>query len=250
MVLRFLMLVLFCLVALALPLGQKPILKVSVRTHDQGLVTSMLYDAYSEAYKLKEESNGNYITNFSSLALQYSADKYCVENSAFRYYIKSFRVEQKEYPASQCALNLSPKFSSIVMPEPEFHKFVHGTTDLLSFELETRAQRFILELESFDFKFEQFDDLDYDLECIAGYYELMQVIYNEKVLTVNLEVQVSVPPECTFSKLNSDFDTTFDKSSRTLTIPMRGEFYCQSGSSVSCKKSMANTRNFRYKLYE
>lgn len=233
-----------------IPVAQKPILKVSTRTHDTDLVTSMLYDAYSEAYRMTEDSNENYITSFSSLALQYSADKYCVENSAFRYYIKSFTVEHMEYPSSQCALNLNTKFSSIILPEPEFHKFVHGTPDLLSFELETRAQRYILELDSFDFKFNQFDDLDYDLECSSAYYELMQVMYKEKVLTVNLEVHTSVPSSCTFAKLNPEFDTLFDKASYTLHLPMTGEFFCKSGSSVSCKMSMANTRNARYKLYE
>lgn len=238
------------MLANALPMGQKPILRLSVKTHDREIVRSMLHDAYVEAYKLNPRVSENYITNFSSLALQYTADNFCVENTVIRYYIKSFRVESKEYPASKCALNLNSRFSSVILPEPDFHNTVHATVDLLSAELETKAERYILELPSFDFEFDQFEDLDYDLECDSGYRELMQVMYKEKALTVNLQLDVAVPQHCTFSKLNPEFDDRFDKMFQEIQIPMSGEFYCQSGSSVSCKASMANTRNFRYKLFE
>lgn len=127
---------------------------------------------------------------------------------------------------------------------------MHGTTDMLTDELETKAAKYILELPSFDFKFEQFEDLDYGLECDSGFQELMQVMYREKVLIVNLQLEVTVPEPCSFSKLNAEYDTLFNKSYQSVQIPMSGEFYCQLGTSVSCKMSMANTRNSRYRLFE
>lgn len=241
---------LYLLLAKALPIGQKPILRLSVKSHDREIVTSMLHDAYAEAYKLNTRVSDNYITNYSSMALQYTADNFCVDNTVIRYYIKSFGVKYREFPASPCALNLNSRFYTVILPEPDFHNTVHGTVDLLSAELEVKAERYILELPGFDFEFDQFDDLDYDLECNSGYRELMQVMYKEKVLTVNLQLDVSVPKHCTFSKLNPDYDNRFDKMYREIHIPISGEFFCQSGNSISCKASMANTRNFRYKLFE
>lgn len=246
----FVALILHIVLITALPLGQKPILRLSVKTHDREIIKSMLHDTYNEVYKLNPQVSENYINNFSSLALQYTADSFCVDNTVIRYYIKSFGVQFREYPASPCALNLNSRFSSVLLPTPDFHHTVHGTSDLLSAELETRAERYILDLPSFDFEFDQFDDLDYDLECDSGYRELMQVMFKEKVLTVNLQLEVSVPDHCTFSKLNPEYDTKFDKKFQEIHIPMTGEFYCHSGSSVSCKASMANTRNFRYRLFE
>ncbi|WPK27487.1 hypothetical protein PUMCH_004876 [Australozyma saopauloensis] len=246
----FLYLLNFLLLSFALPFGQKPILRLTANSHDKSIVSSILFEAYSEAYLLNAHAKANYITNFHSLALQYTADDYCVDKTSIRYYVKSFAVDTKSYPASQCALNLNSRFSSILLPEEDFHENVHGTTDLLTYELEMRAELYILELPSFSFEFNDFDDLNYDLECFSEYYELMQVMYQEKVLTVNLQLQVTVPDQCTFKKLNPEFDTNFDQLFQTVQLPMSGEFFCKSGTSVSCKMSMANTRNVRYKLFE
>ncbi|RKP31885.1 hypothetical protein METBISCDRAFT_26188 [Metschnikowia bicuspidata] len=243
-------LLLLCVYAWAIPINQKPILKLSVKTHERALITSMLLDAYSEAYSLNSEAFTNYITNFNSLALQYTANEYCVESSAIRYYIKSFSIDHKDYAASQCALNLNSHFSSIILPEHDFHTVVHGIADPLTEELDAKIRLYILDLPNFDFDFEQFGDLNYGLECYSGYSELMQVMYKEKVLTVNLQVLVTVPDQCTFSALNPEFDTTYDKITHTIQIPMSGEFYCQTGPSVTCTMSMANTRNSRYQLFE
>lgn len=243
-------LLLLCVYAWAIPQNQKPILKLSVRTHDRKLITSMLLDAYSEVYKLNSEAFLNYITNYNSLALQYTANEYCLGSSAIRYYIKSFSIDHKDYAASECALNLNSHFSSIILPEHGFHTAVHEIADPLTKELDAKTRQYILDLPTFDFQFEQFDDLNYGLNCYSGYSELVQVMYKEKVLTVNFQMLVTVPDKCSFSALNPEFDTTYDKITRSIEIPMSGEFYCQTGPSVTCTNSMANTRNSRYQLYE
>lgn len=234
----------------SLPTSERALLKLSAKTHDKRIISNMLFDAYSKAYFLNSDANPNYIHNFDSLALQYIGDSYCVDHTVIKYYVRSFSVGSKEYPASQCYHNTNPRFSSIILPLPDFHESVHGSTDLLSAEIETRLERYLLELDEFELSFNDFDDLDYGLECDSGYNELMQVMYRETVLNVNLQLLVTVPEHCTFAALNPKYQTSFDGGSVSVQLPMRGDFYCQPGSTVSCKRSIANTRNSRVKLYE
>ncbi|QBM87967.1 hypothetical protein METSCH_B11810 [Metschnikowia aff. pulcherrima] len=234
----------------AVIVAQKPIHKVSTKTHDPKMVSTMLYEFYSEAYNLRDNANQNYIANFGSIALQYTSDPLCVNKSHIRYFIKSFSLVHHDYPASPCNLNLNTRFLEIVSPSADFHVSVHGTVDRLSSELLQKSQTYIEELPDFDFKFYHFDNLNYGLQCESGYHQLMQVIYQEKVLQVNLQVLVTVPEQCTFSKLNPEFLTVFEASKAVVHIPLTGEFYCQAGKTASCKKTVANTNNPRLKLYD
>ncbi|OBA18023.1 hypothetical protein METBIDRAFT_47901 [Metschnikowia bicuspidata var. bicuspidata NRRL YB-4993] len=240
------------LVSLAhgLLVAQKPIHKVSTKTHDAKLVSTMLYGFYSEAYNLRDNANQHYILNFGSIALQYTSDPYCVEKSNIRYFIKSFSLVHHEYPASPCSLNLNTRFAEVVEPSPSFHVSVHGTLNRLSSELLQKSETYIKDLPDFDFHFYDFTDLNYDLQCESGYHQLMQVIFQEKVLQVNLQVLVTVPEQCTFNKLNPEFLTVFEAAKAVVHIPLSGIFYCQSGKTASCKKTVANTKNPRLKLYE
>ncbi|GEQ71596.1 hypothetical protein JCM33374_g5281 [Metschnikowia sp. JCM 33374] len=240
----------FITLAHALIVAQKPIHKVSTKTHDTKLVSTMLYGFYSDAYNLRDTINENYISNFGSIALQYTSDPYCVNKSHIRYFIKSFSLVHHEYPASPCNLNLNTRFAEIVSPTPNFHLSVHGAVDRLSGELLQKSQRYIEELPDFDFHFYDFASLNYDLQCESSYHQLMQAMYQEKVLQVNLQVSVTVPEQCTFSKLNPEFSTVFEGAKAVVHLPLTGVFFCQSGRTASCKKTVANTNNPRLKLYE
>lgn len=230
--------------------AQKPIHKVSTKTHNSTMVSTMLYGFYSDAYNLRDSTNQNYISNFGSIALQYTSDPFCVSKSHIRYFIKSFSLVHHEYPASACNLNLNTRFAEVVSPTTGFHLSVHGGLDRLSAELLQKAQSYIEDLPDFDFRFYDFLDLNYDLKCESSYHELMQVVFQEKVLQVNLQVLVTVPEQCTFAKLNPKFQTVFEETKTVVNIPLNGEFYCQPGKTVSCKKTVANTNNPRLKLYD
>lgn len=230
--------------------SQKPIHKVTTKTHDFKMVSTMLYEFYSDAYKLRDNTNQNYISNFDSIALQYTSDPYCVSKSHIRYFIKSFSLVHHEYPASPCNLNLNTRFAEVVSPTPSFHNSVHGSVNRLSSELLQKSQSYIEELPDFEFHFYDFADLNYDLQCAAGYHQLMQVMFQEKLLQVNLQVLVTVPEQCTFSKLNPEFLTVFEGATTVVQLPLTGVFFCQFGRSASCKKTVANTNNPRLKLYE
>lgn len=235
-------LVFLAFVMAAVDLKQKPIHKVSCRSHDPAMVSTMLYGYYSEVYKLNEKSHKNYITNFSSGALQYTSDPFCIENSAIKYYIESFSLADNDYAASECTLNTNGRSVSEISPLPNFHNTVHGTVDRLTSELLFKAQRYIESLGNFGFSLYDFEDLDYSLRCEVEPQQLMQVIYREKVIETVLKVVVSVPDKCSFHQLNRDFDTTYDQASITVQIPLTGEFLCQPGQTVSCKKILANSK--------
>lgn len=241
---------LFLCSAHALLVAQKPIHKISTKTHAPDVVSSLLYQYYSEVYALSDNVNKHYIANFNSIALQYTSDPFCVEQSSIRYFIKSFALDHNDYPASQCSLNLSNRFASVVTPDENFHLHVHGSQDEIPGELQQKAQSYIEDLPDIDFLFYDFSDINYDLQCLLGSHELMQVVYREKVLDVVLQVLVTVPEQCTFRTLNPEFHTQFEKSSVDVQIPVSGEFICQSGKTAYCKKSFAETGNPSYRLFE
>lgn len=243
-------LVLFVGLANCLFLTQKPLHKISVKTHEESLVSSMLYAFYTDAYNRNAKPSSSYIANYNSIALQYTSDPYCVESSSIRYFIKSFTLGHNEYPASMCNLNLNNRFVSVVTPFPEFHETVRGTLDQIPAELLSLSRAYIEDLPDFSFQFYDFQNLNYDLECNNRYFELMQVMYLESVLEVNLQVLVTVPSKCSFKLLNADFDTIFDKGSTEVQIPVSGEFFCQAGKTPYCKKDNALKKNLNVRLFE
>lgn len=241
---------LFLREVLCLHLSKIPVHKVTIKTHPVEIVSSLLYDAYAAVYSLNPQANPSYITNYESMALQYSGSQSCVENAAIRYYLVNASLVHKEYPASECILNTNNQYQAVVTPTSNFHLSVHGMKGRLSDELDYKTRLYLEQISTCQYDFNNFTGLNYNLECASDYYELMQVNYREAVVEARLQIAVTVSDECPFSDLNSSFGTEYDKAIISVEIPVNGSFYCHVGRSATCRMSMAHTRNARYRLFD
>lgn len=229
-----------------------PVNKVTTRTHDRSVVSALLYDIYSMVYNLNPRPNPNYLVNFESLALQYSGSDQCIHETAVRYYLSKLELKTKEFPASECRVNMNEQFQLAVCPQPNFHLLLRGKPLLLEAELNWKLQLYVEQLDNEVVKglrFRDCENLNYDLSCAANYYELVQVMYEELVLDATLEVKALVPEKCSFELVNSKYATEFTYTKSVL-IPVNGTFVCKHGRTPTCRMSTAVSKNARYKLYE
>lgn len=171
-------------------------------------------------------------------------DRECIEKSRIKYYLKALSLGKDEHEASECRLNLSQRFHSIVTPEPQIHQLVHNETNRLMMELETKLVSRMKTLPNMQsYEFYNFEDLNYGLQCSCGFQELCQVKLQENVVEAVIEKVVEVSPACG-PRVKGRVERIL------LNIPLNGTFECQSGRSPTCKRTTAKTTNAHYKIID
>lgn len=229
---------LLAVVALASPINWQhdPILTISAHTHDQSVIVKYLQDTF--------ETLGATLLNY-----YIQRERSCVAKTIVKYYLRNLEEVSQEYEASECRTNANQKFKSVLKPSSNVHEFVHSHRNQVSWQLETILTEQFQHRENLkDYKFYQFDDLDYTMECLVGYQDLVQVKLNETAIEATLERVVEVPESCEFQLLYPDFSGQY-RETETIKIPLHGNLYCCKGRSSTCTRSTAETRNAHFKLF-
>jgi hypothetical protein len=214
-----------------------PILTISSKTHDQSLIAKFLQETF--------ESLGP--TSQRNLYIQ--RERTCIVKTSIRYYLRNLEETNQEYEGSECRTNANQKFKSVLKARSNIHELVHGHKDQTSLQLENiLIQQFEHRQNLKDYSFYQFDDLDYNLECLLGYQDLMQVKLNETAIEATFERVIDVPDSCEFQQLFRDFSGQ-KRDQVAIKIPLHGNLYCRKGKTSTCTRTMAETRNSRFKLF-
>lgn len=216
-----------------------PVLEISNTTHDYLTILNILYKAYLEVGKSQSESSAA-----NGLAAKLSGNGECVNGSTIKYHMTKAVLTSLEYPASECRLNTHSEHHCVLEPSSDFQASTPANQPLL--ELAERAQQYTQKLFP-DFVFNDFSALDFSLQCSAGYYELVQVMYNETLVRATITTQVDVPETCSFSNINLNFGEQFI-SQINVDMPLNASFYCKHGRSAFCKMATAKTKNARFRV--
>ncbi|KAI5967652.1 hypothetical protein CANMA_001667 [Candida margitis] len=233
------------------PQEEHPIFKITSNTHDKTTIIGFLQDVANKIAVSPAQLNRFYQgTNSLSSSSPTKEDKKCLENTIIKFYIRSLKLTDHIYEASECRINLNPRMQSILQPTPNIHNLLLRDNDMLDTQLKYVLMDEFNRYQQFkDYKFNDFQHLNYDLSCIIDYQELMQVELMETVVEANLERKVEVDEACGLSILNQNFiGTSIDYI--TTQVPINGTFYCKKGRSSTCNRAIADSSNARYRLPE
>lgn len=231
-------------VSLANPIviSQSPFYKVTTATHDRSTVTSFLQQAYRSIL-----GDGNPLKASPELSLL-TRERLCYEHTTILFYVKALNLVTKDDTALECRTNLNSKFSSVVRPIPNVHEQLFFLSDALEKQLEEALiERFLYYPHLKNYQFSNFTGLDYDMECLAGYQELMQVRLKTQAIEAEVEQVIQVPPVCEFAMVKQNYEGE-SRLNLKLVLPMNSELYCRKGRTKSCNRISAEYKNSRYKV--
>lgn len=220
----------------------RPILKISTRTHDKLIIINNLQEIANNI------SVG--MTSYEKFnRLSFNEMRECVEGSCIKFYIREIKCTDRTFIASECRTNLNARFQSILQPTTNIHNLILRDEDSLDTQLKTNLVDHFSSFRQFkEFKFNDFNNnLNYDLQCLVDYQLLMQVHFKQTVVEVNLMRTTEVADACQFDKINPNFDGLRLVYTTTY-LPVNGTFYCQKGKSQTCNRTIAEFKNSRYKL--
>ncbi|KAI3405667.1 hypothetical protein KGF56_001685 [Candida oxycetoniae] len=228
-----------------------PIFKITAKTHDRNTISDFLQQVANKItnsptnlskFKAWSTSSNN------GASLNNDAEKQCLEDSSIKYYIRSLTLTDQIYDASECRINMNPRMQSIIQPTYNVHNLILRENDTIQTQLKYVLVDEFNRYEQFkDYKFNDFENLNYDITCLIDYQQLMQVEFRETLIEVGLERRVEIDNSCEFNKLNLQFTgTAIDYV--TSHVPLNGTFFCRKGRSSTCNRSIAESKNARYKL--
>ncbi|KAG7660678.1 uncharacterized protein J8A68_005795 [[Candida] subhashii] len=221
----------------------KPILKVSTRNYNKQIIIEALQDVAN-----KVTLSPSNLSRFQSWTIE--SERTCIENSNIKYFLRTIKLTDKIFEASECRTNTNPNFQSILQPSPNIHNLLLRNPDPVDSQLITNLMDHFGHYEQFkDYKFNDFNNLNYDLQCVIDYQELMQVGFKETIIEVTLERKVEVDETCQFKRLNPQFPG-FSYDHVPVHLPVNGTFYCHKGKSKTCNRAIAEYKNSRYKLID
>ncbi|KAI5902253.1 hypothetical protein K4G60_g1393 [Candida parapsilosis] len=225
------------------------IFKITSQTHDKQTIIGFLQDVANKIAESPSHLNRfhQWATSLTSSALS-KEDKACLDNTVIKFYIRSLKLSEHTYEASECRINLNPKMQSILQPTPNIHNLLLRDNDMLETQMKYVLMDEFSRYQQFkDYKFNDFQHLNYDLSCIIDYQQLMQVELMETVVEANLERKIKVDEACGLNALNQNFiGMSIDYI--TTHVPVNGTFYCKKGRSKTCNRAIADSANARYKL--
>lgn len=224
---------LFALVAAApvAPPNVNTLFKISARTHPSWTVSSLLLEKYKEIGALSSTPD-QYLPKAQALA----ANDACIEKSCFRYKLESALLAESTHPASECRLNRDEYYVTIVSPLTNFHNSLHKPANEIESGLHDNLKLYMAKVLP-EIEFSDFLNLDYDFQCRGGHYELTQVVLQQTVVKASIKLQVSVPPECSFSNFDPRLGDEYTAMMETE-VPVNASFVCVKGRSRDC--SMRN----------
>lgn len=240
-------------------LNDKLILKVDSASHDRAVISDYLQEAYIKKYAKHQAEHLQLANDFISfLSIQEVNseqrelnERNCIGNTRITYYLKSLHLIEKEYEASECRINLSNRYKSIVSPTEGIHETIHSkSNDKISQQLEynlVEKLQSLPQLKKIDLY--NFRELDYQLECLLEYQQLGQIKLKEKLIDATLEKIIEIPKDCGFNRFDDGFDGQFSELVNIF-IPSNGTFVCKLGRSATCKSDIAHSSNTRYKLLD
>lgn len=220
----------------------RPILKISTRTHDKIIIINNLQEiANNISVGMTSYEKFNWLSS--------NEMRECVEGSCIKFYIREIKCTDRTFIASECRTNLNARFQSILQPTTNIHNLILRDEDSLDTQLKTNLVDHFSSFRQFkEFKFNDFNNnLNYDLQCLVDYQLLMQVHFKQTVVEVNLMGTTEVADACQFDKINPNFDGLRLVYTTTY-LPVNGTFYCQKGKSQTCNRTIAESKNSRYKL--
>ncbi|EGW32475.1 uncharacterized protein SPAPADRAFT_153457 [Spathaspora passalidarum NRRL Y-27907] len=219
----------------------RSILKVSTRTHDKHLIIQTLQDVADKITLRPDNSARFQLWNGED-------DRTCIEGSSIKYYISKIELTDKNLEASECRINLNANFQAVLEPTPNIHLLFLSNKDAIDTQLKINLlDEFSLYSQFKEYKFNDFGNLNYDLQCVIDYQEIMQVQFKETIIEVTLERKIDVHESCGFNQLNNQFPGYY-KDSDIVQLPVNGTFYCHRGKSSTCNRAIAEYKGSRYKL--
>ncbi|KAI5966783.1 uncharacterized protein KGF55_000192 [Candida pseudojiufengensis] len=229
----------------------RPIFKITSKTHDKSIIIDFLQKVANKITVSPTNLSKFQIwsTSVSSSKISPTVqEQECIENTNVKYYIRSLKLTNRFYEASECRINLNPKMKSILQPTENIHNMILRDENVIDTQLKYVLLDEFNRYEQFkEYKFNNFDVLNYDLNCLIDFQQLMQIEFKETVIEVNLEQRVEVHDSCGFLDINSNFmGTSIDYVFNY--IPLNGTFFCRKGKSISCNRAIAESSNSRYKL--
>lgn len=221
------------------------LLKINSGNYDEHLIYKKLQQAYENMYALPNNHHAQLYLG--------DIDKFrnCIMGTEIKYYIKSFEMVEKQFEASECRINVNPEYEVIITPSTDFEVVLHETNDVISKHLENKIiEKFNrLQIPVFSsIRFYEFDDLNYDLQCLLDYQDIGQIKLVENSLRMTLQEVFEISDSCGFQKFDKEFTGEF-KQIVEVDIPVNGTFTCLKGTSKTCKKSLAEYSNPKYKLF-
>ncbi|RCK63825.1 hypothetical protein Cantr_10710 [Candida viswanathii] len=222
--------------------ADKPILKVTTKTHDKTIMINTLQEVANNISVTTMKHPG--ITRWATTDM-----RQCTEGSNIKYYIRLIKLSDRSFIASECRTNINPRFQSILQPTHNVHNLILRDEDAIDSQLKANLMdEFSGYLQFKSVKFNDFQkNMNYDLQCVIDYQQLMQVKFKETVVEVGLEKKIEVADDCHFNQINANFRGTSSDFVTTY-LPVNGTFYCQKGKSPTCNRTIAETKNSRYKL--
>lgn len=222
---------------------ERPILKISTKTHDRHVIMDALQDV-ADIISLTPTNNAR-LQHWTTDSM-----RTCVENSNIKYYLRSVKLTDRLLEASECRTNVNYNYQSILVPSPNIHVLLLQQNDPIDIKLVSNLMEYFGNFEQFkEFNFNDFHDLNYDLQCVINYQELMQVRFKETILEVLLEKKVEVDDHCDFRIMNHRFPG-YHYDQVIVNLPINGTFYCHHGKTKTCNRTIAEYKNSRYKLIE
>lgn len=183
----------------------------------------------------------------------HSTCRECIKESVITFHILNLQLVNEEFEASECRVNTKDSYYAIINPIPHIHLKIHEdiTKQYPSYfkEIEDRIIKKVEDFPTLDLEFYDFENLNYFLECPIDYFEIGQIKLKQVSLEATLEKNVKMASSCGFSVSDSEFDGSIT-TSVSLKIPLNGSFHCVNGRTSTCKRSIAQVSNARYRLLE
>ncbi|EAZ62880.2 predicted protein, partial [Scheffersomyces stipitis CBS 6054] len=201
---------------------ESPILRITSKNYDRHLISQALQKAYEDVFALTP--NNHALLHLSSNS-KINTERECIEKTVISYYLRDLKFITKEFEASECRVNTNNKYKSILQPTSNIHHLFHSSSDNIQIQLEASLMDEIQKSKTLgDIEFNQFDSLDYSLECLIGFQELAQVKMEETDIQTTLEKVIQIPAACGFQKIQSSFEGIHYETVK-IDLPVNGTFY-------------------------
>lgn len=213
------------------------VLRLTAKTHHDSVILQELSLAHDSKHSLAP----------------YTTSRKCIQDSIITFHIKDLKLVDEEFEGSECRLNTKENYQVIVSPIAQIHLKLHQDMFRQKPSHYKDIENHIIEkVENYpklDLPFYDFESLNYDLECPIEYFEIGQVKLKQLSLETTLEKNVKMSPSCGFSVSDPDFDGSIT-TLETLKIPINGTFHCVNGRTSTCRRSIAQVSNARYRLLD
>ncbi|KAG7191271.1 uncharacterized protein KQ657_003622 [Scheffersomyces spartinae] len=161
------------------------------------------------------------------------------------YYLRDLGIINRDIIASECRINMNPKYRSILTPycaQVLTNLLQYNANDVIRVKIEESLMALFKSKEDLShFQFYDFGSILDPIECLLSYQEFGQIVLSMKFVEAQVEQVLRVTQGDTINTFSDSF---------ALTIPLHGELQCKLGKSKTCIRSNATSKGSTYKLFD